>query len=399
MDIANDFVLLNQKLTRQRLHLKLKTTLFVSFAAVIFFSSLIAIVYFLGFSLLCDKAVESQGEMARTLASAIHSNIEKEVQALKFDANDKFVVEALKNQNLKYQSMGEKEVKRYLMDMDKRWIAAPAEHPILADCLENPLSLRLRNPRSEQEKVVSVIVSDKFGGLAGATYRPSGFYSFEKDWWLDAYDRGHGKNFIGQAEYSEEQNLWCLPFAVPVEDETGYAIGVYKALVNLDVFFKPLAEFSIGKTGNAVLVDDKAYLLYHQKTLPFENKFSEYSEFQNAMQNTEKWGILDSVYLNHGKTLVAYSQVNLVIPGTNWFVFVDRDLREIFAPLNRLIFTMFVIGIFLTIILGLVVFILSGKDHTNSILQVVKDIPAAAPQAKDSEREKLRHLSKEGSDV
>ncbi len=406
MDFIKKLLLAKQEINQKTLRLKLKTTLFVSIAAVIFFSTLIAIVYFLGFKLLRDKGIESQSEMARTLASAVDSTIEKQAEFLKLNANSQFVIDALKQNNLKYRVMDEREIQRYLMDMDKRWIEAPDDHPFLKDYLGNKLSVKLGALKGEDEKLVSLIVTDKFGGLVGSTTRPSGFYSFDKYWWLNSYAKGHGKIFIGDIEYDEASNLWCLPFAVPIEDETGTVIGVCKASISIDTFFQPLLNFKIGKTGNAVLVDDKAYLIYHSKAAPFANKFCEYKEFQKTLQNSDMWGELDSAYLNRGKTLVAYSEVNVSQPsvyfytppqtlqnslllgtGINWFVFVERDLREIFAPLNKLIFVMVLIGIALTIILALSVFILSGQESPGySMLQVIKDVPAEKTEDEKSNR-------------
>jgi len=380
MDFIKKLLLTKQEITQKQLRLKLKTTLFVSIAAVIFFSSLIAIVYFLGFNVLRDKAIESQTEMARTLASAVDSTIEKQAEFLKLNANSQFVIDGLKQNNLKYRVMGEREIQRYLMDVDKRWIEAPEDHPIIKDYLENKLSLRLKALKAEDEKIVSLIVTDKFGGLAGSTDRPSGFYSFDKDWWLNSYARGRGKILIAGVEYDEANNLWCLPFAVPIEDETGSVTGIYKASISIDTFFQPLLNFKIGKTGDAVLVDDKAYLIYHRKASPFANKFCEYEEFQKTLLNSEKWGVLSSAYLHDNDKLAAYSEVSQpfsAAPGINWFVFVERDLKEIFAPLNKLIFVMVLIGIALTIILALSVFILSAQESPGSILQVLKETPAA----------------------
>jgi len=400
MDFIKNIISANQKINQKTLRLKLKTTLFVSVIAIIFFTSLVGIVCLLGFKVLNDKGVESQSEMARTLASAIDSTIEKQFELLKLNANSQFVIDALKFENLKYRTRSERETQRYLMDIDKRWIEASNEHPFIKDYLENNLSRKLKGLKLDEEKLISVTVTDKFGGLVAATTRPSGFYSFDRDWWLGAYAKGRGKPFVGNVEYDEENNLWCLPFAVPIEDETRSVIGVYKATINLDTFFKPLLNFKLGKTGNAVLADDKAYLVYHSKALPFANKFCEYEEFQRTLQNSEKWGVLGSAYLNRGKMLVAYAQVNqanLSAKGIKWFVFVERDLNEIFAPLNKLIFIVVLIGIALVIILALAVFILSGQESGGSILQVIKETPVVKTEDQNYSptEERAKRLLKE----
>ena len=388
MDIIKKSLLTKQEITQQKLRVKLKTTLFTTIAAIIFFVSLIAIIYVLGFNMLRDKGAESQEGMAQTLASSVEATIEKQAEVLKLSANSQFIIDALKENDLKYRTKGEKEIQRYLMDMDKRWIDAPDDHPFLKDYLENKLSLKLKELKADKEELITILVTDRFGGLAGDTVRPSGFYSFDQDWWLNSYAKGHGKLFIGGVEYDEKSNLWCIPFAVPIEDETGSVIGICKASINIEAFFKPLLNFKIGKTGNAVLVDDKAFLLYHHKASPFANKFCEYEEFQNTLQSSDKWGILDSAYLNHGKTLVAYSEVTsplLSAAGINWFVFVERDLREVFMPLYKLIFIMVVIGIALIIILALSVFILSGQAPPNySMLQVIKETTETKEEDKNA---------------
>ncbi|MDD5661415.1 MAG: cache domain-containing protein [Candidatus Omnitrophica bacterium] len=397
MDFIMKILLGSKKISRQKLRLKLKTALSVSLAAAIFFAALIIIIYFFGRGLLLEKGIEAQNEMARTLASSVESSIEKQVEVLKLNANNQFLIDALKENNLKYRPKGEKEIKRYLMDMDKRWIEVSDEHPFLKEYLDNKLSLDLRELKGEDRKLISIIVADRFGGLVGATTRPSGFYFFDKYWWLDSYAKGHGKIFIGASEYDEQNELWYLPFAVPVEDQARSVIGIYQANVNINTFFKPLVNFKIGQTGNAVLVDDKAYLLYHRRALPFTNKFCEYEEFQKTLQNSEKWGILKSAYFNRGKKLVAYSEVSneaFSEKKADWYVFVQRDLNEIFVPLNKLVFLMFLIGMALTVILALSVFILSAQESSDSILQMIKDSPAAKPEEKNSIERRIKNLFK-----
>jgi hypothetical protein len=398
MDFLKKLLLAKQEISQKTLRIKLRTTLFVSLAAVIFFSTLILLGSYLGYAAFLDKAVESQGEMARTLASAVDSAIEKQVELLKLNAKTQFVIDALKQNNLKYRVMGEREIQRYLMDVDKRWIEAPEDHPLIKEYCGNKLSARLKELKADNEELVSLTVADKFGGLAASTSRTSGFYSFDKEWWLNAYAKGRGKPFVGNVDYDENNHLWVLPFAVPIEDETRNVIGIYKAQISVDTFFKPLINFKIGKTGNAVLADDKAYLVYHQKAAPFANKFCEYSEFQQVLQSSEQWGMLSSAYLNQGKKLAAFSQVKVPVLsgiGVNWFVFVERDSKEIFAPLNRLIFVMVLIGIALTIILALSVFILSGQEAPASVLQVIKDAAPAKAEDENPLERRIKKIPKE----
>ncbi len=189
MDFITKFFL-KHEISNKQLRVKLKSTIFASVTATIFFTSLFTVIYFLGFNLFRDKGVESQKEIARVLASAIDSTIEKEAEQVKLNANSQFVIDALKENNLKYRVMGERGIQRYLMDMNKRWIEVSDDGPFLKDYLENKLSHRLSGLKIEEKKLVSVTIADKFGGLVGSTTRPSKFYSFDQDWWLSAYAQG-----------------------------------------------------------------------------------------------------------------------------------------------------------------------------------------------------------------
>lgn len=364
---------------KQRLSRQLKLTLFTTSIILLFFICFIFLVYTLGSNVLRNVSIERNREMARILAASVDSVFEKQAELIKIKANSQFFADGLKESNLKYHSMNEAEIRRYLLDMDKRWIEAPADHPLLKEYLENKLSFRLRQIKAEENKTVSIMITDKFGGLAGATSRPSGFYVSDRSWWKSSYADGGIKVFTGNIEYNEANNLWCLPFAVPVKDESGEVIGIYKAMVDITIFFKPLYDFKIGATGNVALVDNKSYLLYEKNTEPFANKFCEYEELKKTIQNENRWGILNSAYLYQGKALAAYSKVEYPFAGKgiDWFVLVVQAIKEVFSPLNRLIFQVVINGITLISILGLLIFIFNSQNlPVYSLVQVIKDTAA-----------------------
>ena len=374
-------ILLKFEISQTRLRVKLKTTIFASVAAAIFLISLFAIVYFIGFNMFRNRGVESQSEIARILASAVDEAINNEVELLRLNANSQFIIDNLKVENLKYRAKSEKDIQLYLVEMDKKWKEASGDDLFLKDYLGNKLSQRLSGLVNESKKIITVTIADRFGGLAGSTTREKRFYSFDRNWWLSSFAKGHGNFYIGDVEFDQANNLWCLPLAVPIEDELGAVIGAYRALISLDTFFKPLLNFKIGNTGRVSLVDDKAFLIYHKEALPFVYKYCEYAELQKTLQNSEKWGVLNSAYLNHGSSLVAYSEIShpsLMAKKIKWFVFVERNLGEIFAPLDKFIIVAILIGLGLIIMLALIVFIFSGRESLKySMFQVDENSPAA----------------------
>ncbi|MCX5681594.1 MAG: hypothetical protein NT079_04885 [Candidatus Omnitrophica bacterium] len=166
-------------------------------------------------------------------------------------------------------------------------------------------------------------------------------------------------------------------------------------MVDINLFFSPLRNFKIEKTGNAVIADDKAYLVYDRRVEPFTNKFCEYDELKKILQDENRWGMLSSAYAYNGKTLVAYSKINLPISevkGIQWYVFVEQDLKEVLSPLDRLMLQMVIIGMILLIILALLVFILNGEGTPSySLLQVFKEsAPAKVEKTEEKEPSEMR---------
>ena len=289
--------------------IRLKVTVFVCAVALIFVAIAITAGYRYSFRSLGLTAGENYRHMAELLAGTVNDIINNDVDLIKTNANAGVLKDAVRVSNARYQS-DEKSTQRYLMDMDKKWIEMPAGHPLVKEYMENKASLSLQSFLEEYgKKVISIMATDKFGGLVAASSKTSDFYFGDKDWWKEAFGAGRGKILIGDIVFDEKANAWTLPFTVPIKDESGDAIGAYRILMNITAFFGPLEDFRIGRTGNAAMVDDKAYLVFYPNAKPFTNKFCEYGELQHILQSDRKWGRLDSAYL-HGKgALAAFADV------------------------------------------------------------------------------------------
>ncbi|MCX5681595.1 MAG: hypothetical protein NT079_04890 [Candidatus Omnitrophica bacterium] len=228
MEILKNSLFDNQKIKKQKLGLKLKLTITTCVAAFIFLAVLISIMYMFGFNELKDKAVEKNKEMARILAASVDSAIENQVELIRVDAKSLFLIDAAKAANLKYGTKNEKEALRYLMDVDKRWLDAPSDHPLLKEYLENQASLALKEKTREKETTASIIATDKFGGLIASTYRPSGFYSFDQDWWKSTSANGEGKPFVGNESMMNFRKHGVCPLRSRSKMNSGLSLGLIK---------------------------------------------------------------------------------------------------------------------------------------------------------------------------
>ena len=158
---------------------------------------------------------------------------------------------------------------------------------------------------------------------------------------------------IGDIQFDEKSNTWGLPLTVTMNDTTGNSVDICKTQIGIEGLARPLKDFKLGKTGNAALVDDKAYLVFTPGAKPYSNKFCSYNELQKAIESKTKWAIMDSVYDHHGLVFASLWPVkgaSISKSNIKWWVFVVQDADRITEPLNRIILWMAVMGVFMTAI-------------------------------------------------
>ena len=204
---------------------------------------------------------ENYAKIASAMAYSVAEMINTRVELIKAGAGSEIVTFAVKAINSKY-GQGEEAGKAYLMDMDKKWIEASPGHSLIKEYLDSNLSLKLRSMVGSDGKEAEILVTDRYGGLVASSRKTPDFYQGGKQWWQEAFDGGKGSVVIGDILFDEATKLWCVPFAVPVHDEEGRVIGIYRSLTDISLFSGPLEGFRIGNTGNAALIDDKGYLIY-----------------------------------------------------------------------------------------------------------------------------------------
>jgi signal transduction histidine kinase len=308
-----------------------------------------------------DMTGESHKEMARLMAENVSALIDKETAVINAVASGDMIYEAAKESNLKYGA-DTRAVAKYLEDMDKKWIESSEDHSLIRGYMDNNVSSRLKAVMAQDRKVVDIFVTDRFGGLIGATSKASDFCQSGKDWWKDAYNSGSGAIVAGNLAFEEKGNIWCVPIAAPVRDRSGEVAGIYRSLLDISLFFPPLEGFKIGETGKAALVDDKGYLVYQRDARPFTNKFCGYDDLQRVSRGRKGWIVMKGVYSRAAETFVAFSDVNnklLTDRGIMWRVFVIQDAGDVFAPLNKLLARMFMMGIALIMLLASAAFIMA----------------------------------------
>ncbi len=316
------------------LGLKISLIIAVSVFVLMSFGSILGSASLSG--MITSTAGESYGKIAGVIAASIATAVNREIELVRADASGDILRSAARDSGARL-APDAKSAQGDFDGMNKRWAAASSDSQLVTAYTENAASAKLKSIMAADKDVVEIALTDRSGSLVAATRKVAYFYEADQDWWRKAFNGGKGKAAIGGILPDEETGTWCIPFAVPVRDEAGNVVGIYKALVDIRAFFKPLEDFKVGRTGNALLVDDKGYLVYYPQSKPFSNKFCDYKELQKALENRSKWLVLRTVYMHTPKAFAAYAEVTnpaLAEGGVIWRVFIVQDAKEVYGALG-----------------------------------------------------------------
>ena len=291
------------------LGLKISIIIAVSVFILMSFGSILGSVSLSG--LITSTTGESYGKIAAVIAASVAGAVNREMEIVKTDAS--------------------------------------------SDLLKIDAAAKLKSIMAAGKNIAAITLTDKSGAIVAATRKTVSSNEGDEEWWKRAFDGGKGKAVVGGILPEEETGAWCIIFAVPIRDDSGSVAGVYKALVDIRTFFKPLEDFRMGRTGNALLVDDKGYLVYYPQSKPFSNKFCDYKELQKTLDDKSRWLVMRTVYLHTPKAFAAYAEVAnpaLAEGGIIWRVFIVQDAKEVYGALGAFTGSISLIAILLIIVMS-----------------------------------------------
>jgi len=320
--------------------MKLKVTLTILVVASTVLLSGIVVIYFMGLSLLHDIVGEQYIQSAQHLGYVMLENLKGELEDTKVYTKLPLLVDAVKEANLKYKDMGNKDIVPYLESMDKKWIPAQTSDPLLREYLNNRVSIELANIAKTRSGVAEIFITDKYGGIVSASEKTSDFYQADEEWWQKAYDNGKGDTYISNVEFDESSADWVISIAVPIKDESESVIGVCKNSLALKRLFSNIAVFSSGRTGRAFLVNEEGKVIF-PRGLPYTDKQLLTKEIVNKLLSGKKRFIFTSQkLLSNERLFMAFSDIKPPVTeksGAAWMIFIAQDASEIAMPFNKLI--------------------------------------------------------------
>ncbi len=171
------------------------------------------------------------------LTAEVESLLQRKMQAVTAMVSTPVMVEAVRESGRRTQGL----TLRQIQDLDRKWMQTSGVDDFIRSFMTNSAAVLLRDFQKAHAELAEVFVADARGLNVCQTNKTSDYYQGDESWWVLAFNGGKGKTFHGGIEYDESSCTRAISLYVPVMDpERAMAIGVCKAVVNLDALGREL---------------------------------------------------------------------------------------------------------------------------------------------------------------
>lgn len=179
--------------------------------------------------------------LGRSDAATATQLLTQQVSVLETLSLDSSLRGLIRNQNVAYGD--EATALATIADIEEQWDMNP---DLATPVLRNAASRTLATFQHTFPDHLGVMITDKYGGVAGATYTPEQYAHADTDWWQMAYNDGAGDIYIGQPEFVDVIEAVVIPIALPVYTaDTNGVVGVlymYYGLESILALTHPLGD-------------------------------------------------------------------------------------------------------------------------------------------------------------
>ncbi|EJO5346263.1 methyl-accepting chemotaxis protein [Clostridium botulinum] len=197
------------------------------------------------------------------------------------------------------------------------------------------------------------------------------------DWYKQAKS-SNSSSVWSQPYLDEISNITMVTTSTPFKDKQGNFLGVSTADINLDGLQRMVSNFKFGKTGNAILLDNKGNYI----TNPDKNKIM---KVNITKENSGNISNLGKEMLSNKKGTGIYKNGNIEklvyyasIPETGWIIALSIDKSEVNAPLKQLliksiIFILIALALIITFILWFTNYLTKNINRVNVFSKTISN--------------------------
>lgn len=354
----------------RHLHKKgLRTKIVLSLLVVGFIPVLVGLVitYWNGTLRLRESMGENFQGLAREASRKTDLVMEREIEGKKHLSITTEIREAIQASNQAYQGLSEQAIKERLAQLESRWTNGD---PVLKEeILSKSTSIYLRNYMiTKGQKYIAFFVTDARGAIVASVNGFPEYVHSQEVWWNETYNDGLGKIYISDLMFNEKAQVYAIHVAVPVIDEKEMkAIGILAVVHDVRMLLRPsIHDIRFGETGHAMLIDSDGRVLTCP-VMPTGSFLEDKKLVSSVTSGVPGWVIAHND--GHGGTdsiigfapVAESSQITAISTGKRWHTFIRQDPKELYAPINSLLWSVSTSGILLIFFVAIMGVILSKK--------------------------------------
>lgn len=111
-----------------------------------------------------------------------------------------------------------------IKERDKIWSSTSGLDGFMKDMLANSCSKYLKSLRTESPYIIESFVMDNQGANVGLSNKTSDYWQGDEDKFIECYNNGNGKIFIGKVNFDESSQAYIVQVSLPVLNK-GITIG------------------------------------------------------------------------------------------------------------------------------------------------------------------------------
>lgn len=168
--------------------------------------------------------------------AALNAVLVKKIALLTTLAHDPVMITAVTTAYAKNKALSQSDIAA----LDKQWKDSKGVDAFIKPFLTNDTADVLLAFAEKNSGFTEMFVTDAVGLNVGQTNKTSDYYQADEQWWVDAYAGGAGYAYWGQIEYDDSAKTEAIPLYVPVLGSNGEALGVLKAILDVNAIKREL---------------------------------------------------------------------------------------------------------------------------------------------------------------
>jgi diguanylate cyclase (GGDEF)-like protein len=321
------------------------------------FVVLIGLVWYLSVntsqSALRKAIVKDSLGLSATILDKIDRTIYNHIERFKEYTEDLTLREAILESNLEFEKM--EDIQAYIDGREQEWTSAPKGEitPFMRELMNKELSEELIEKvgyyaQSYGYRVFGeVFVTGKYGANIAMTGRTTDYRQDDEEWWQRARSEGL---YVRDVESDESAGVYSTDIGIRIDDEQGNFAGAMKVVLNIEDVIDILKGSRLEEERKGdyreefTLLTKDGKVIYSTKEFEFfDDQYKKYAPILGELGELGGLEHKDYLILKEGnpgegdKLIVhAHSKGYRSFKGLSWFLMIEHETEEIFAPAHQL---------------------------------------------------------------